>query len=51
MLLTLSKYGDTYEVYDLDDPNSVPIAYFKARHKALNFMRNREQQELTNIRW
>ena len=51
MLLTLAKYGDTFEVYDLDDPNSIPVAYFAERHKALAFMKKHEKKRLTNIRW
>jgi hypothetical protein len=51
MLLSLSRYGNTYEVYDLDEPNSVPVAYFKKRYQALTFMKKHEKKHLTNIRW
>lgn len=51
MTLSLSKYGDTYEVYDLDDPNSIPVAYFTERYQALTFMKKHEKGNLTNIRW
>lgn len=42
MLLTLNKYGDTYEISDLDEPTEIPIAYFKERWRAVQFMKRQE---------
>lgn len=43
MMLSLRRdAGYDYEVYDLDDPNSTPIAVFRERWQAYAFMRKHE---------
>lgn len=40
MMLSLRRdTGYDYEVYDLDDPNSMPVATFRERWQAYEFMR------------